>query len=72
MTSQNKYDRCLTLLAEMHDIVHIIIENGVDENLTAMQLIEEAIALIKQMENNEVAYYPPLTNKEKKSKKIVH
>jgi|688.fasta_scaffold00313_78 hypothetical protein len=72
MTSQDKYDKCLSLLAEMHDIIHIIIETGVDDGLTAMQLIEESITLIKTMENENVAYYPPLTDKEKKDKKIVH
>lgn len=73
MTSQDKYDKCLLLLSEMHDIAHILIENGLDGKMNALQIIEEAIDILKTVEKNNVAHYPPLKdNNNNKEKKIIH
>lgn len=73
MTSQDKYDKCVLLLSEIHDIAHILIETGVDGELNALQIIEEAIGILKTVETNNVAHYPPLKDIDnKKEKKIIH
>lgn len=73
MTSQDKYDKCVLLLSEIHDIVHILIETGVDGKMDAYQIIEEAVDILKTVEKNNVAHYPPLKDIDnKKEKKIIH
>ena len=73
MTSQNKYDTCLSLLSEMHDIIYVMIETGVDGDVTALQLIEESINVLKSVENGvspSSTYMAILPDK--KDKKILH
>jgi hypothetical protein len=72
MTSQIKYDACLALLSEIHDIAHVMIESGVDADLTAFQLIEEAIKVLKSVETEPIANMNCFVAPEKKEKKIVH
>lgn len=63
MKPQEKYDECLIILSEMHDISHTMIEAGMDEGLTATQLLEEALNVIKTMDGNKAS---PSVKKEKK------
>lgn len=66
MKPQQKYDECLVILTEMHDISHTMIEAGMDEGLTAAQLLEEALNVIKTMDGNKEV---PVV---KRDKKLLH
>ena len=65
MTSQEKYDECLILLSELHDISHTMIEAGMDTDLSAVQLIEEALSVIKSL-NGKSKQEATVSKKEKK------
>jgi len=51
MKSQEKYDECLALLAEMHDISHMMIEAGMDGDMDAVTLLEEALRVIRSVDS---------------------
>ena len=68
MKPQQKYDECLILLSELHDISHTMIEAGMDEGLTATQLIEEALQVIKTISNNNTKK----PKAQKKERKLLH
>jgi hypothetical protein len=65
MTSQEKYDECLIILSELHDISHTMIETGMDAELSAVQLLEEALNVIKSL-NGKSKPEAPVSKKEKK------
>lgn len=65
MTSQGKYDECLIILSELHDISHTMIETGMDAELSAVQLLEEALNVIKSL-NGKSKPEAPVSKKEKK------
>jgi hypothetical protein len=54
MNSQDKYDECLALLAEMHDISYMMIESGMDMDMDAITLIEEALKVIKSVDGGSI------------------
>ena len=68
MTSQEKYDECLIILSELHDISHTMIEAGMDADLTAVQLLEEALRVIKSFNGKD----KPQEVVIKKEKKLLH
>jgi hypothetical protein len=65
MTPQGKYDECLIILSELHDISHTMIETGMDAELSAVQLLEEALNVIKSL-NGKSKPEAPVSKKEKK------
>jgi hypothetical protein len=71
MNPQSKYDECLALLAEIHEICHMMIEAGMDEGLTPYDLIEEAVRVLRAVDGSSpvasTSIIPP-----KKEKKILH
>lgn len=67
MKAQQKYDECLVILSEMHDISHTMIEAGMDEGLSPTELLEEALKVIKAVDGNK-----PVTPSVKKEKKLLH
>ena len=68
MTPQGKYDECLILLSEIHDISHTMIETGMDAELSAIQLLEEALSVIKSLNGKN----KPEASVSKKEKKFLH
>ena len=70
MNSQDKYDECLALLAEIHDICHLMIEAGVDAEMSSVELIEEALRVIKSIDSPVPAEVVKKSNK--KEKKVLH
>ena len=68
MTPQGKYDECLILLSEIHDISHTMIETGMDAELSAIQLLEEALSVIKSLNGKS----KPEATVSKKEKKFLH
>lgn len=68
MKPQEKYDECLILLSELHDISHTMIEAGMDEGLSATQLIEEALQVIKTINGNKTKD----NSAPKKERKLLH
>lgn len=68
MTSQEKYDECLIILSELHDISHTMIEAGMDADLSAIQLLEEALSVIKSLNGKDKPEAPA----SKKEKKFLH
>jgi len=73
MKSQEKYDECLALLAEMHDISHMMIEAGMDNEMDAITLLEESLNVIKSVNTGAVRSTPEVTAiPETKTKKLLH
>jgi hypothetical protein len=66
MKPQQKYDECLIILSEMHDISHTMIEAGMDEGFNAFELLEEVLKVIKSMEQEHKE--PAI----KRDKKLLH
>jgi len=62
MKAQQKYDECLIILSEMHDISHTMIEAGMDEGLSPTELLEEALKVIKTIDGNKST---PIVKKDK-------
>jgi len=70
MNSQDKYDECLALLSELHDISHMLIEAGMDGEFSAVQLLEEALRVIKSVDSGVSMEVVKSSNK--KEKKVLH
>jgi hypothetical protein len=74
MNSQDKYYKCVSILSEIHDIVHIMIETGVVDELDAYSVLEEALNVLRQVDKEApvVAMSPGKVKEEKKTKKLLH
>jgi hypothetical protein len=75
MNSQDKYDECLALLAEMHDISYMMIESGMDMDMDAITLIEEALKVIKSVDGGATKALSKPKDEPKdqsKTKKVLH
>lgn len=70
MKSQDKYDECLALLAEIHDISHMLIEAGMDGEMSSVELLEEALRVIKSIDSGVSMEVVKKSNK--KEKKVLH
>jgi len=72
MKAQEKYDECLALLAEMHDISHMMIEAGMDGDLDAISLLEETLKVIKSIDSGAMKSASQSVNELPKNKKLLH
>jgi len=70
MKSQDKYDECLALLSEIHDISHMLIEAGMDGEMSSIELLEEALRVIKSVDSGISMEVVKSSNK--KEKKVLH
>jgi hypothetical protein len=70
MKSQDKYDECLALLSEIHDISHMLIEAGMDGEMSSIELLEEALRVIKSIDSGVSMEVVKSSNK--KEKKVLH
>jgi hypothetical protein len=70
--SQMKYDECLALLSELHELSYMMIETGLDEELSPIELIEEALRVIRAVDGSSKAGTPSLPKPSKKEKKLLH
>lgn len=53
MTPKAKYKKCLDLLGGMKQIIHGMIETGIDEGLKPMELLEESLNVVKVLEDED-------------------
>lgn len=69
--SQSKYEECLALLSELHDLSFVMIESGLDEGFSPIGLIEEALRVLKEVDGS-TKEVTPSTDFKKKEKKLLH
>jgi hypothetical protein len=73
MKPQQKYDECVAILTEIHDISHMMIESGINEELSALALIEEALNVLKAVDAGTMKPNKKgEPTKEIKPKKLLH
>lgn len=49
--NNSKYKQCVTMLKEMHEIIHIIIETGEDGDMSAIDILEEAVRAMRLLDD---------------------
>ena len=59
------------ILSELHDISHMIIETGADSEMSALDLIEESLRVIRAVDKQSISSLN-IKTKDKKEKKLLH
>lgn len=73
MNPDDKYHRCLNLLSEMHELIHIMLDTGIADDMNPHDIVAEAIEVLRQVDSVPVAKTKKADKEpNNKSKKLLH
>ena len=72
MKPQEKYEKCVVLLSEMHDLIFVMIEDGLEGDMKPLQIIEETVAIVKSLEEKRKGKVEVRKEADVKDKKFFH
>ncbi len=72
MKPQEKYEKCVVLLSEMHDLIFVMIEDGLEGDMKPLQIIEETVAIVKSLEEKRKGKVAVRKEADVKDKKFFH
>jgi hypothetical protein len=68
----SKYDECIQILKEIKEMAMLVIEAGVGDQMTAMEIIEETLMALKAIEQDKSVRRTHDVSKPVKGKGYVH